>query len=328
MKKFLILLMLMASPLVAVAQLQYISDRAVATNPFTGGMVPLSYAQVRVCSTVNSIAASPCPNIAQIYDVNGNPYPTSLGSNFGQLTTDVLGRFNFACVTGNYNIQVQASGNNTPSINEVLSCPGNVSYLATDNTWTGLNSFTQAIQGNLAGNVTSSGTSSFNILNATSLNGPLTGNVTGNVTGNLNGNVTSTGTNSMTTLNATTINASTFFGVVGSPASHNTGIFGILAVYGGVDGTQGGIKHQRASTGSITNGTRVGVVITWTNAFADASYTPVCTVLDTSATGAGLSVERISAQSAASITVQVFNQAAGALTGTLNCIAMHDSGVY
>lgn len=153
MKKFLMLLILLASS-AAFAQLQYISDRAVAANPFNGGMVPLSYAQVRVCTVTTGLPA-PCPNLAQIYDVNGNPYPTSLGSNFGQLTTDVLGRFNFACTTGNYNIQVQASGNNTPSLNYIVSCPGNVSYLPTNNTWTGTNTFLQAITatGGVIGNL-------------------------------------------------------------------------------------------------------------------------------------------------------------------------------
>jgi hypothetical protein len=189
MKKFLILLMLMASPLVAVAQLQYISDRAVATNPFTGGMVPLSYAQVRVCNTTTSIAAPPCSNIAQIYDVNGNAYPTSLGSNFGQLVTDSMGRFTFACNTGNYNIQIQASGNNTPSMNYILSCPGNTSYIATPNTWTGVNTFTQPI----VGDINSSGASTFNALTTTG-----TVNI-GTATGTVNiGNINSLGSAYMT----------------------------------------------------------------------------------------------------------------------------------
>jgi hypothetical protein len=149
MKKFLMLLTLLASSL-AYGQLQYIADQATATNPFTGGMVPLSYAPVRVCTTTNSIAAPPCSNLATIYDMNGNQLSNSLGSNFGQLTTDVMGRFIFACTTGNYNIQIQASGNNTPSMNYILSCPGNTSYIGTNNTWTGTNTFTQTIAQALA----------------------------------------------------------------------------------------------------------------------------------------------------------------------------------
>lgn len=136
MKKFLILLMLTVS-LAASAQLSYVSDRAVATNPFTGGMVPLSYAQVRICSVAPGLPV-PC-TLAQAYDVNGNALSMSLGSGWGQITTDVLGRYQFACTPGNYNIQIQASGNNTPSINQVVTCPGNSTLLASNNVWTGNN---------------------------------------------------------------------------------------------------------------------------------------------------------------------------------------------
>jgi hypothetical protein len=99
---------------------------------------------------------------------------------------------------------------------------------------------------------------------------------------------------------------------------------GLITVRKGIGANGAGFKHLRVTTGSIGAGARADVTVTWTTAFADASYTPNCTVLDTSAAGAGLRVERIRSQAAASIVVQVMNDAAAARTGTLNCTAVHD----
>jgi len=89
--------------------------------------------------------------------------------------------------------------------------------------------------------------------------------------------------------------------------------------------TVGAIISRTISTGSIAGVTRADVVLTWSGAgFADANYTVTCTVLETSALGLGQRVERIRARTATTITVQVMNDNAGALTGTVHCIAIHD----
>ena len=90
----------------------------------------------------------------------------------------------------------------------------------------------------------------------------------------------------------------------------------------GPDG--GGFKHSRVTTGSIGAGARADVTVTWAHAFADTSYTVQAHVEDTSAAGAGLRVERIRSKVAGSVVVQVMNDSAGALTGTLDVVAIHD----
>lgn len=97
----------------------------------------------------------------------------------------------------------------------------------------------------------------------------------------------------------------------------------------GSSGTvQGSFQTLRVTTGTITTNSRNNVLVTWTHAFTNANYTPVCTVLDatTGGTAAGLVFERLSAQIAASIHVTVFNPTGGSLTGTVNCMAWGDSG--
>lgn len=85
-----------------------------------------------------------------------------------------------------------------------------------------------------------------------------------------------------------------------------------------------GMKHQRVTTGSIAGGANALVTLTWTSAFADANYTAVAEVLDATAAVASLQVIHIEAIAAASVKVRINNTAAGALTGTLQVIAMHD----
>jgi hypothetical protein len=84
------------------------------------------------------------------------------------------------------------------------------------------------------------------------------------------------------------------------------------------------VKHKRVTTGSIAATTRADVTLTWTTAFADANYTATASVEDTSASGLGLIAERIRSKVAGSVVVQVFNQSAGPLTGTLDVVALHD----
>jgi hypothetical protein len=84
------------------------------------------------------------------------------------------------------------------------------------------------------------------------------------------------------------------------------------------------MKGQRVTTGSITNGTSSVVTLTWTAAYADANYTATCTVQDSTAATASLSVVHIESVAAGSVGVRVQNTAASPVTGTLHCIAIHD----
>lgn len=104
----------------------FYSDRALGVNPFTpgtgGSLSPLflSYSQVRVCSLPLTLG-TPCPTPAAITDIFGNAIAI-VGGNFGQLTTDVVGRFSFGCTPGNYQVQVAATGSNTPATAYPITC--------------------------------------------------------------------------------------------------------------------------------------------------------------------------------------------------------------
>lgn len=100
----------------------------------------------------------------------------------------------------------------------------------------------------------------------------------------------------------------------------------ILSLTGtGVDSTIGrGVKHGRVTTGSVPASSSSLVTLTWAAAFLDANYTTTCSVLDATAATAALRVVHLETQSASAVAVRVENTSAGALTGTLNCMAMHD----
>jgi len=105
----------------------FYTDRALGVNPFSAsgnGSTPsaifLSFAQVRVCTL--PATGIPCTPVASITDQFGNPLSIS-GGNFGQLTTDVVGRFSFGCTPGLYQVQVEAVGSNTPNLNYPVTCP-------------------------------------------------------------------------------------------------------------------------------------------------------------------------------------------------------------
>ncbi len=86
-----------------------------------------------------------------------------------------------------------------------------------------------------------------------------------------------------------------------------------------------GLKHQRVTTGSIAASTASAVTFTWTAAFADANYTPQCSVTEAGADNNTLRVHHIESVTAAALVVVVYNDnTTTAKTGTLNCIAMHD----
>lgn len=84
------------------------------------------------------------------------------------------------------------------------------------------------------------------------------------------------------------------------------------------------LQSERVSTGSIPSGGSAVVTVTWATAFADANYTAVASVLNTTAAVLSLAVVHIESQIAASISVRVQNTSGGALTGTVEAIAFHD----
>jgi hypothetical protein len=103
----------------------YYADRALGVNPVGVTPIYLSYAQVRVCTSLDiGTVVTPCSHLATISDISGNPLTVS-GGNFGQLSTNVVGQFNFLCpVAQNIWIQISRTGSNTPQLNYATSCGG------------------------------------------------------------------------------------------------------------------------------------------------------------------------------------------------------------
>jgi hypothetical protein len=113
----------------------FYTDRALGVNPLQQTPTFLSYAQVRVCS-LPLTTTSPCTPVAAVTDQFGNSISIN-GGNFGQLTTDTVGRFSFGCTPGNYQVQVAATGSNTPQLSYPVTCPSGTSLiLGTANVWT------------------------------------------------------------------------------------------------------------------------------------------------------------------------------------------------
>lgn len=121
------------------------TDRALAINPFSanGVSVPAAtfaqYAWVRVCSV--PATGTPCTPVAAITDISGNPLSIS-GGNFGQLQTDIVGKWTIGCSPGTYQIQVEQISSNTPFLTYYFTCPsGGTALLTTTNAWSGVNTF-------------------------------------------------------------------------------------------------------------------------------------------------------------------------------------------
>ncbi len=89
-------------------------------------------------------------------------------------------------------------------------------------------------------------------------------------------------------------------------------------------GTLMASKAMRVTTGSINAGVSALVTATWPVAFVDANYTVAASVLDATAAIASLQVVHVETVTNAAVQVRVQNTSAGALTGTLNVIALHD----
>jgi hypothetical protein len=101
------------------------------------------------------------------------------------------------------------------------------------------------------------------------------------------------------------------------------GVDGKIQIGTGIYTDGGGFKHATASTGSIGATTRAEIQITWGTAWADTSYTAVCSVEESSATLQTLLLERIRQKTTTIVTAIIFNPTAGGLTGTLDCIGIH-----
>lgn len=151
------ILFMLASCSVTKAQNSFYSDRALSPQSVIGipqpVAAPIPYGSVRVCS-LPLTQQQPCLPLATITDINGVTLSNAIGSNFGQLTTDVTGKFLFGCVNGvNYQVQIQQSASNTPALNYPITCPGGLGA--------------GGLAGNLAftGNNTHSGTETFANIN-------------------------------------------------------------------------------------------------------------------------------------------------------------------
>ena len=104
----------------------------------------------------------------------------------------------------------------------------------------------------------------------------------------------------------------------------NTGVTDLSAqgLSGATGAITGGTVAQRVTTGSIALSSTVPVTLTWTTPFADANYTPMACVLDS--TGF-LQVVDIASYTASEVVVNVKNNdGANPHTGTLLLMALHD----
>ncbi len=91
--------------------------------------------------------------------------------------------------------------------------------------------------------------------------------------------------------------------------------------------TSGSLKAsqvQRVTTGSVGAGASALITLTWPVAFPDTNYSVVASVVDSTAAALSLSVVHVETVSASAVAVRVVNNSAGALTGSVNAIAVHD----
>lgn len=148
----LLLALTMLMPSLGMAQNGYFTDRAVGVSQFNGftGLVPIGYGQVRVCTNVDiNTFTSPCPDVATVFNLAGSQLAVQ-GGNFGQVTTDVVGRFNFQAAPGSYWIQVAGSSSNTPQLQYAVTVPpiqisNGAFILSGSNIWTGTNIFNGSV---------------------------------------------------------------------------------------------------------------------------------------------------------------------------------------
>jgi hypothetical protein len=124
-KLWFLLLFLILGGSASFAQDAYYSEVAVAPNPWVrnGGLLPSANTAVRIC-TFSASPTVPCTGLATIWDSSGNIVSSALYQSFGQISTDMLGRFTFGCVAGKYTLQIQSTTNNSVLVNKPISCGG------------------------------------------------------------------------------------------------------------------------------------------------------------------------------------------------------------
>lgn len=124
-KRFLLFLIILL-PMIAHAQFYFYNDRATGLGFFPGsttGLVPLPYAQVRICQApFTNLTPGNCQPLASLLDINGNAISNSIGGAWGQITADVTGRFSFQCPAGNIRIQIAPQFNNIPQADYSATC--------------------------------------------------------------------------------------------------------------------------------------------------------------------------------------------------------------
>ena len=86
----------------------------------------------------------------------------------------------------------------------------------------------------------------------------------------------------------------------------------------------GGWKHQNVSTGSIASSGAADITLTWTTAFADTNYDPICEVIGSQASNGDLRLHHLESISSTAVVARIVNDdSSNAHSGTLVCTAMH-----
>lgn len=83
-------------------------------------------------------------------------------------------------------------------------------------------------------------------------------------------------------------------------------------------------RHDRVATGSLTAGSYTDITLTWAVPFVDENYTVVAGILDSSAAGANLNVERVVSKTKDAAVIEVHHEGELASSGIIHGIAIHD----
>jgi len=362
MKRLRLLAMLLfAAPLAAIpamAQTSFYTDQALAPQSVLGipqpVASPIPYGSVRVCS-LPLTQAQPCLPLATITDAFGGSVSNNIGSNFGQLTTDVTGRFAIGCTLGNsYQVQIQQSLSNSPAVSYPFTCPGasnNPNYATLTVSGAANLNGGGNFSGTFSGTPTFSGLQTFNAgltsAGPNTLNGG--GTLGGTYVGNFFFNGTMTiGSSGITpsvagnaALGSVTLPWNSIF--LGSAANQNVQIFpsGLTAnrtatwpdISGGIgvslNAVNGAYQSKRGVAGCTTAASIGGVcaadiTVTWPTAFSDTNYSVTCTGnTPTNVPAAPFVVS--GTKLAATVHINYFAiTAAAASYSTIDCIAVHD----
>ena len=99
---------------------------------------------------------------------------------------------------------------------------------------------------------------------------------------------------------------------------------GGITVGRGISRDGSGLKHQSVGMGPIGPGSSAVVTLTWATAFADRSYDPQCSVVDSAASTAAVRIHHIESFTANAIMVRIVNDdRIFPHNGTLYCLGIH-----